>query len=1001
MSEDIKITLLLAQIKEDPRFLRATSNSVRATGASLENDPLVTGVSGGNEPLLFSTTSNTPNLFNIELDLFSILRLDIQESRFTIADFVEAFEQGRTLNTVSNILDIVNNKNLDKGKIQDTAALLDKAKLRAENNIFDLFSVSSSEEELSIGKNVLEVVNAEESVTKLFEILGLRTITSTRYTLLSLAESLARPGLKDWVVTKNGIVYNVFANNADPFYQGDNRWSGTDFQGRYRWVSRNSFVGHEIFNLFNSGEWYPASFLPGRTVKLFNPTTTGFTSWNGTALNTYLGSSGWDITSDQFPRPVEYKPAGSNTFYPLYPKWTVGENPVFHNQSEGYVYWWMPNYTDSASGWDSNKVNEGQLRAQNRGPAQSGKIAPPLGWFPVVRGDTGTNGYPNGTPTGGTPTIVDGPFGPAEETNRTPGELVSAEDLLHELKKRSFIRQQELVKVRDFTLHPKARLIREQIKALSSEQKKVENDKQFSSFSSDASDIDPDWRPHRRVEDNIDFVQLFLNPKARIRLDKIKSTTEENKTVEKDKILDVFDIASNLHQLKVDKEQEEQLFLQDFALSPKARIQMDNLTSSMQVKKLRTKGFDFDVFLRNEVQELHVEKGFIEDIENMAELVLAGKFLLHREKIDFIEEVKRRLPIINLNDDIDFEEVTTLLTEKGLLEDVENMAELVIAGKILTLRDRILSNIKVNKTAAKNDLKELIELTDKVEAKKLDILQDSESFYNAIAPLITTPAKFEFASTVINVLEFLKFDPNFGVESINIGFDDTYDELFTRKNNIHESIFIENLVLNPKARIQTDRFKLGQDLVDILANKGTISNIFKLDDTVHPLGASKGDLRDKADIIINALFSGKALLPTDIFTSFSEIDDRKLIKDAFSNIFKLDDTTHPIFTDKGLFANISLFQDRVLANNRFEFIREVLTFIDGDVELLPFVSITETGTDVKDFPSLQPRPKREFVDKFSANIKGVVFARDEEYTTGAYFLEPYVASTPPGRSRQF
>ena len=36
----------------------------------------------------------------------------------------------------------------------------------------------------------------------------------------------------------------------------------------------------------------------------------------------------------------------------------------------------------------------------------------------------------------------------------------------------------------------------------------------------------------------------------------------------------------------------------------------------------------------------------------------------------------------------------------------------------------------------------------------------------------------------------------------------------------------------------------------------------------------------------------------------------------------------------------------------------------------------------------------------NTSIKGVAFMREESYTTGAYFLEPYVV-VPPGRSRQF
>ena len=40
-------------------------------------------------------------------------------------------------------------------------------------------------------------------------------------------------------------------------------------------------------------------------------------------------------------------------------------------------------------------------------------------------------------------------------------------------------------------------------------------------------------------------------------------------------------------------------------------------------------------------------------------------------------------------------------------------------------------------------------------------------------------------------------------------------------------------------------------------------------------------------------------------------------------------------------------------------------------------------------------------DTLSSSEKGFAWMRDEEYTKGAYFLQPYVATIPPGRSRQF
>lgn len=40
-------------------------------------------------------------------------------------------------------------------------------------------------------------------------------------------------------------------------------------------------------------------------------------------------------------------------------------------------------------------------------------------------------------------------------------------------------------------------------------------------------------------------------------------------------------------------------------------------------------------------------------------------------------------------------------------------------------------------------------------------------------------------------------------------------------------------------------------------------------------------------------------------------------------------------------------------------------------------------------------------DTLSSSETGYAWMRDEEYTKGAYFLQPYVATIPPGRSRQF
>ena len=52
MSLDFDLTLLLSQAKDDPRFQRITSNSIRLGTAQLSADPLLFATENLNEPFL-------------------------------------------------------------------------------------------------------------------------------------------------------------------------------------------------------------------------------------------------------------------------------------------------------------------------------------------------------------------------------------------------------------------------------------------------------------------------------------------------------------------------------------------------------------------------------------------------------------------------------------------------------------------------------------------------------------------------------------------------------------------------------------------------------------------------------------------------------------------------------------------------------------------------------------------------------------------------------------
>ena len=93
MSLDFEISILLAELKDDPRFEKATSTGPIIADAGLENDPLISGVSG-NTPLLGILSINTPEFLDIRLDLFSV-RTEKTLSTIGASDVFELLVQYR------------------------------------------------------------------------------------------------------------------------------------------------------------------------------------------------------------------------------------------------------------------------------------------------------------------------------------------------------------------------------------------------------------------------------------------------------------------------------------------------------------------------------------------------------------------------------------------------------------------------------------------------------------------------------------------------------------------------------------------------------------------------------------------------------------------------------------------------------------------------------------------------------------------------------------------
>ena len=81
MSLDSKISILLSQLKNNPKLLNKSTTAARLDEVSVPNEPLFAGITG-NMPTLLGAASliNDPNLFNVELDLFVLLKAQLVSS---------------------------------------------------------------------------------------------------------------------------------------------------------------------------------------------------------------------------------------------------------------------------------------------------------------------------------------------------------------------------------------------------------------------------------------------------------------------------------------------------------------------------------------------------------------------------------------------------------------------------------------------------------------------------------------------------------------------------------------------------------------------------------------------------------------------------------------------------------------------------------------------------------------------------------------------------------
>ena len=121
-------------------------------------------------------------------------------------------------------------------------------------------------------------------------------------------------------------------------------------------------------------------------------------------------------------------------------------------------------------------------------------------------------------------------------------------------------------------------------------------------------------------------------------------------------------------------------------------------------------------------------------------------------------------------------------------------------------------------------------------------------------------------------------------------------------------------------------------------------------------------------------------------------------KNLLNHKIVFDDSRFPFEVGKPIKNTVALKD--VLLNPKAEFIIDRFT-IEQDLHDILLRRGLANKFSAKETHKKLIHKQQGIQNTISASIKGNLFIRDEEYVTGTYFLEPYVATIPPGRSRQF
>jgi len=495
----------------------------------------------------------------------------------------------------------------------------------------------------------------------------------------------------------------------------------------------------------------------------------------------------------------------------------------------------------------------------------------------------------------------------------------------------------------------------------------------------------------------------------------------------------------------------DKISLIDVIKVPKAKIQIDRLVIQDFTPAFKTSTSREDVATLNAVfKDIRPTKVLEEDITAKS-FTLNPKALTRNDRVSAKSKTKLK---------ISFDALDQMQLFKRVTKDVSIVRRSTFSARTNELVSRFLLNRDTAATKSRHKLKTITEKSDLVTASIDRFFKVNRVLFERynIRDAIIKPARFK--QTVDNLASFSRVSKKF-----DRSLEDVADLIIKISLNPNlaekEQIQILNSILTPKAKLSTERLQTSEfiklefpfrlfevfDVIDVEIAKFFNKQI------VFPEVAETSDNLIQAKSLV---FSTQAGLKTkdrdhggigDIFFTFGrKIIDLVNVVDRIKKEFRTPQKETLKITNLVLEGRSKLISSRIFADddkrgtlvgkalipftvgiedNRYanslgkvrsdklkaqSFIvtpalAEQITerFLVND-SFNPYLlnKVKEFRIGLKDTTLKKLQEKTDGIrDTLSSSEKGYAWMRDEEYTKGAYFLQPYVATIPPGRSRQF